>query len=219
MTRKVARDAPPPEVSYFRGIEEDFVRRRGGALVLSTADWDLMWNWHQSGIPLRVVLRGIADAFEAHAHSWSRRQPVRGLRYCAAEVERARQRWRRALSLDRAEALGVDAHLQGLIAAWGAARLPSELSTERDRLLEALRAGPGGEEVQEWLQARESDLAARLARTAGTKVMGELRHLAESDLERYRDRMPRRTFDRIVEEGLTRRLFERYGVPRLGFLG
>ena len=49
---------------YFNRIEEHFGRRRGGPLVLSPKDWGLVEAWHDSGIPLRIVLRGINQAFD-----------------------------------------------------------------------------------------------------------------------------------------------------------
>ena len=43
-------------------------------------------RWRGEGLPLRIVLRGIADALDAHAHSFSRERKVGSLRYCEAEV-------------------------------------------------------------------------------------------------------------------------------------
>jgi hypothetical protein len=218
VTRKAAA-VDPPEVSYFRAIEEDFVSRRGGVLLLSTADWHLIWKWHHARIPLRVVLRGIADAFESHAHSWNRKQTVRGLRYCADEVERARARWRRALSLDHAESIGEETRLASLAQAWEDAALPAGLWPARDAVVAAFGTGaPPGSDLQTWLGERERDIAARLAQEAGVARVEAFRREARADLERYKERMPGRTFDKIVEEGVTRRLFEAFGVPRLTFL-
>ena len=35
--------------------------RRGDPLMLSNADWTLIHKWRLAGMPLRIVLRGIAD--------------------------------------------------------------------------------------------------------------------------------------------------------------
>ncbi len=45
--------------NYFTEIEERFLRRRGGGLLLSTLDWALIETWKDAGIPLEAVLRGI----------------------------------------------------------------------------------------------------------------------------------------------------------------
>jgi len=84
------------EASYYQTIEEFFVARRGDPLFLSNKDWLLVRGWRQKGIPLRIVLRGIADALDSHAHSWGRRQKVASLGYCGSEVEVAFERWQRA---------------------------------------------------------------------------------------------------------------------------
>ena len=59
-------------VDYYRAIEEEFVRRRGAALLLSPRDWTLIGTWHEAGIPLRIVLQGIASVFDA----FERRAPA-----------------------------------------------------------------------------------------------------------------------------------------------
>lgn len=86
-----AAPAPDPEAAYYQDVEEFFVSRRGDPLFLSNPDWLLVRKWRIAGLPLRVVLRGIADALDSHAHSWSRERKVGSLAYCAAEVDAAAQ--------------------------------------------------------------------------------------------------------------------------------
>ena len=89
-----AQDArADPEASYYQTIEEFFVSKRGDPLFLSNADWLLIKRWRGAGVPLRIVLRGIADALDSHAHSWGRDRKVGSLAYCAAEVDAASERW------------------------------------------------------------------------------------------------------------------------------
>jgi hypothetical protein len=97
-------------------VEEYFVARRGDPLFLSNADWNLIRKWRRAGIPLRVVLRGIRDALDAHAHGWSRDRKVGSLAYCAREVEAARERWERALVPGREGGQDVSAALLGFAA-------------------------------------------------------------------------------------------------------
>src|ERR1700730_17473605 len=52
--------------NYCTEIEEQFQRRRGGSLLLSTLDWALIETWKNAGIPLEAVLRGIDGAFERY---------------------------------------------------------------------------------------------------------------------------------------------------------
>lgn len=52
--------------NYFTEIEERYLRRRGGGLLLSTLDWALIETWKDAGIPLEAVLRGIDEAFDKY---------------------------------------------------------------------------------------------------------------------------------------------------------
>ena len=52
--------------NYFTEIEERFLQRRGGGLLLSTLDWALIETWKDAGIPLEAVLRGIDAAFDRY---------------------------------------------------------------------------------------------------------------------------------------------------------
>jgi hypothetical protein len=71
---------------YYRDVEEEFLRRRGAPLLLSPRDWSLIGEWQAAGIPLRIVLQGIANVFEA----WRGRAPagrrINSLSYCRQEV-------------------------------------------------------------------------------------------------------------------------------------
>ena len=98
--------AADPEAAYYQAVEEYFVSRRGDPLFLSNADWTLVRKWKTAGLPLRVVLRGIRDALDAHAHGWSRDRKVGSLSYCAREVDAARERWERALAIGHEEGGG-----------------------------------------------------------------------------------------------------------------
>jgi hypothetical protein len=72
--------------AYYRAVEEEFQRRRGAPMILSPRDWALIGEWREAGIPLRVVLQGIANVYE----SFERRAPagrrINSLAYCRQEV-------------------------------------------------------------------------------------------------------------------------------------
>jgi len=72
--------------NYFTEIEEEFQRRRGGILLLSTLDWALIETWKDAGIPLEAVLRGIDAAFDRYDQRSSKSKKVNSLAYCAQEV-------------------------------------------------------------------------------------------------------------------------------------
>lgn len=81
---------------YFARVEQHFGRRRGGPLVLSPNDWRLLERWRAQEVPLRVVLRGINQAFDRFEASGPRPDRINSLRYCEQEVQAAWQEHRAA---------------------------------------------------------------------------------------------------------------------------
>ncbi len=210
------------ETAYYRTVEEFFVERRGPPLVISNADWTLVRRWRRAGLPLRVVLRGIADALDAHAHSFARDQPVSSLRYCEAEVELARERWQRALAGAGPTDLDLGAGLEALAQGCQAARerLPPVLARRLDELTAALRAracDPGARiDLETWLAAEEAELVKRLCRAAGgAELRARLEVEIEADLVPYRQRLPAPVLKQVRTEALARRVLEEHGLPRL----
>jgi hypothetical protein len=211
----VARD---PEADYFQSVEEYFVSRRGDPLFLSNADWLLVRKWRRAGVPLRVVLRGIADALDGHAHSFGRDQKVRSLQYCAAEVDAAAERWRRALALGAEERTGSPAAiLLSLAEALEGARLGPASSRVARELAGELRArtGEAPAEISSWLGAAEKRLLRALARDAGAGENERLEEEVDAVLAPYRARMPEAVLQQIRQESLARRRLEAQGLPRL----
>ena len=223
MTAVPPAAAADPEAAYYQAVEEFFVSRRGDPLFLSNADWLLIRKWRQAGTPLRIVLRGIADALDAHAHSWSRERKVGSLAYCAGEVDAARERWERALAFDREEGVRADNALAGFAdaleaagglgpAATAAARpLAAEL---RRRAAEPLDAAT----LESWLSAQEKRLVEAVARDAGEAAVATIEATVDAELAPYRERMPARVLSQIRKDAVTRRLLEAQGIPRLSLL-
>ncbi len=73
--------------NYFTEIEEQFQRRRGSLVLLSTLDWALVETWREAGVPIAAVLRGIDAAFDKRdAHPLRRQKRINGLAWCAQAV-------------------------------------------------------------------------------------------------------------------------------------
>jgi hypothetical protein len=208
-----------PEAAYYQTVEEYFVSRRGDPLFLSNADWNLVRKWRLAGLPLRVVLRGIRDALDAHAHGWSRERKVASLSYCAREVDAARERWERALAIGRDEGLDAAFALRGFSADLERARelgplarpLVVELAREMRERAEAGRL----EEVSAWLAEREARLLEAIAADEGPERGAALEAEVDAGLERWRERMPTRVVEQLRRESVARRRLEAHGLPRL----
>jgi hypothetical protein len=210
------------EAAYYQSIEEFFVSRRGDPLVLSNADWLTVRKWRRAGLPLRVAMRGIADALDGHAHSWGRKRKVASLAYCAAEVEAAAERWRRALSFDEEAESSVPAAIASFAeAVERATGLGTRGQAAAPRVAAALRepvAAPERRQL-EALTARlgrlEAELLEAVRADADPSLLAAFDAEIEAELAPYRGRMPARVLDQIQEEGWTRRLLAHHGIPRL----
>lgn len=211
---------PDPEAAYYQTIEEFFVSHRGDPLFLSNADWNLVRKWRQAGVPLRVVLRGITDALDSHAHSFSRDRKVSSLAYCAREVEGARERWAQALALGGVESgLDLPAILEGFARDLDrapslgprAARAAAEAAKELRR-----RAGAGRlDDVESGLLATEASVVEAIRKDEGASSLERLAAEIERALAPYRERMPARVLERLRQDSMVRRLLEKHGLPRL----
>ena len=209
-----------PEASYYQTIEEFFVSRRGDPLFLSNADWLLIRKWRSAGIPLRIVLRGIADALDSHAHSWGRDRKVGSLAYCAAEVDAASERWQRALSMGGAEHEDAATFLASYAEALARASGLGPLSRPVARgLADALvsRAGPdlSSRDLEDWLREKESLLLEALRRDMGDTKVAAIEAEVDQDLSPYASRMPAKVLSQIRTQSIARRVLELHGLGRL----
>ena len=126
--------------NYFTEIEEQFQRRRGTGLILSTLDWALIETWQEAGIPLDAVLRGIDAAFDKYEQRQkrARMRRVNGLAWCAQAVMEAAEELREASAGSTAvpsadsgfEGARVAAHLETAAAALAESAVASDACKE-----------------------------------------------------------------------------------------
>lgn len=207
-----------PEAAYYQAVEEFFVSRRGDPLFLSNADWLLIRSWRKQGIPLRIVLRGIENALDAHARSWGRARKVGSLRYCEGEVEAARERWEQALQAGGEAESDVAARILGVARALEeASSLGPESRARARRIALDLRASPPRpkalRETEERLATAEKDLVEAIRREDAR--VAEVEAEVDATLLPYRGRMPPRVFADLRAQSVTRQLLAAHGLPRL----
>lgn len=205
------------EAGYYQAIEEYFVSRRGDPLLLSNADWTLIHGWRTSGLPLRIVLRGIADALDGHAHSFARARKVGSLAYCAAEVDAARERWERALSVGEEADGDPGALLRGLagaLSACAALRENGEARALASALGDPARATEARRSLETWLMAREAEVVAWLSEASGPAWRTGIEQEVDADLAGYQGRMPEKVLAQVRSESIARRVMTAHGLPR-----
>ncbi len=223
--------------NYFTEIEEQFQRRRGGVLLLSTLDWALIETWKDAGIPLEAVLRGIDGAFERYEKRPTPRK-VNSLAYCAQEVLAAAEEMKEAGvgtssgDLPRPKPAGFQA---GEIVAFlrrnadlllkanlperpGISAIPlagATAGTLRELAAEIEVTPPRLEDLERRLTVLEEKLFAVLLAATGDDEIVAVRAEADRELSPYRRKMPAAQIDQLQKQYLHKRLLEKYGLPRL----
>jgi hypothetical protein len=225
--------------NYFTEIEERFQQRRGSLLMLSTLDWALIETWHEAGIPLEAVLRGIDNAFDKHdakaLRSSGRMRKVNGLAWCAQSVmeavEQAMEASIGAAPTTATEAMEtgfeterVSRYLEQNAGAIEAATLnpPAdamaiEVTGRLRALAVGLRTEPAQslEELDRTLSVLEEKMFAALLTSAPEEELVALRDQAARELAPYRGKMQAVQIKQVQQQFLQKRMLEMRTLPRL----
>jgi hypothetical protein len=218
--------------NYFTEIEEQFQRRRGSLLMLSTLDWALIDTWREAGIPLAAVLRGIDAAFEKRAAHPGRRaqKPVNGLAWCAqAVVEEAQSMQEAAVGASRATTPAQDkedgfssqrirTHLERCAAVYESQDIP-EFADAAQRLRQLTREleAPAFrmEDLERALTMLEEKIFAALLTRTPDEELVRIRAQSSSELAPYRRKLQSAQIAQIERQFLNKRLLESRKLPRL----
>jgi hypothetical protein len=232
------------EFNYFSEIEERFCQRRATVVMLSTLDWALIETWKDAGIPLEAVLRGIDAAFDRYDARPSKTRKVNSLAYCAQEVLAAAEDIQeaalgathevKAQADSGFEPVQIAAYLErnaeALTALVGAATggktcslPPSAETLVRDSartlrdLASGLKEAKGNplEDLERRLTVMEEKLFAALLAVTPDEQIVEVRAEADRELAPYRRKMTGPQIEQLQKQYLHKRLWERYGIPRL----
>ena len=225
--------------NYFSEIEDQYLRRRGGGLLLSTLDWALIETWKDAGIPLEAVIRGIDAAFDRYDQRPSRTRRVNSLAYCTQEVLAAAEAMNEAAvgantatsGPSLAKGLSVEeiasfclrnadrlssATLpeQGGISAAAVAR---EISTKLRELADEVRASRALrlEEVERRLTVFEEKLFASLLASTADNELTSMKAAVDRELQPYRSRMPAGQIAQLHRQYVNKRLLEKHNLPRI----
>ena len=225
--------------NYFTEIEEQFQRRRGGILLLSTLDWALIETWKDAGIPLEAALRGIDAAFDRYDQRPSKSKKINSLAYCAQEVLAAAEDMKEATvgathegepassvrGFDPAE---IAAFLHKNAQRLAQANLPSggdispeKLAREAAATLRDLAGEVTSnqkvrlEEIERRLTVIEEKLFAALLAATPDDELVKIRGQADRELAPYRSKMAAPQIEQLLKQYIHKRLLEKYELPRL----
>jgi len=231
--------------NYFTEIEEHFLRRRGGGLLLSTLDWALIETWKDAGIPLEAALRGIEAAFDRYDQRLSKTKKVNSVAYCSQEVLAAAEDMKEA-TVGVAEEAGqrltaksdagqgfepdtIAVFLRRNADLLESAKLPERggvsvgtAASETSRTLRKLademenkRPVPRLEDLERHLTVLEEKLFAALLAAAEDEELVTVRTEADRDLAPYRRKMSAAQIDQLQKQYVHKRLLEKHNLPRL----
>ena len=221
---------------YFSRIEEHFGRLRGGPLLLSPREWELVRSWWEKGIPLEVVLRGIRRAFDKFEE---RKLPgkIGSLFYCEHEVLATFREYREALVGGRKK------KIKRKEAPFSYPALKESLSKARDTLLKlsqkqgkgelrrqlidiASRVDeisllissenpPSWEELDERLSLLDSELTEAFFSHIPEEEFAFVSSRVRKELASYQDKMDPTTYEETLRRLTLRELRNHYRLPRL----
>jgi len=226
--------------NYFTEIEDQYLRRRGGGLLLSTLDWALIETWKDAGIPLEAVLRGIDAAFDRYDQRPSKTRKINSLAYCTQEVLAAAEEIKEAAVGAATPSSAPNSGAKGLaaeeIAAYcrrnadqlassvlpqkngaSAAAVLREVSAKLKELAEEVRAGkaPRLEDIERRLTVLEEKLFAALLVAASDEELVTLKAAVDRELQPYRSKMPAAQIAQLHKQYVNKRLLEKYHLPRI----
>jgi hypothetical protein len=225
--------------NYFTEIEERFLQRRGGGLLLSTLDWALIETWKDAGVPLQAVLRGIDAAFDRYEQRPAKTRKVNSLAYCSQEVFSAVEDMKEAAvgaAADRSgarpdqgfEAEPVAAFLLRNAESLEAAEIPQRNGISAQPLLreaattlrqladEARTKWPTRlQDLERRLTVLEEKLLALLQTATPDGDLLAIRAEADRDLAPFRRKMSAPQIEQLQKQYMNKRLLEQYHLPRL----
>jgi hypothetical protein len=225
--------------NYFTEIEERFLQRRGGGLLLSTLDWALIETWKDAGIPLQAVLRGIDAAFDRYEQRPAKTRKVNSLAYCSQEVLCAAEDMKEAAvgaAVDQSgakpdqgfEAETVAAFLLRNAEALEAQQIPQrngvsaqpllrEAATTLRRLADEARTKwpTRLQDLERRLTVLEEKLLALLLTATPDEDLVAIRAEADRDLAPFRRKMSAPQIEQLQKQYINKRLLEEYHLPRL----
>jgi len=222
--------------NYFTEIEERYLQRRGGGLLLSTLDWALIETWKDAGIPLEAVLRGIDEAFDRYDQRPSKTKKINSLAYCSqavlgaaedmkeAAIGASGETQRKSRAGEGFEPESVTAYLRRNADLLQRAEIPhgkEQLVLETAQTLRqiagdaAKKSGTRLEDLERRLTVLEEKLFAMLLTLTSDDELVSLRTQADRDLAPYRSKMSGPQIDQLHKQYVNKRLLEKYRLPRL----
>jgi hypothetical protein len=218
--------------NYFTEVEDRYLQRRGGGLLLSTLDWALIETWKDAGIPLEAVLRGIDAAFDKYDQRPTKTKKINSLAYCSQAVLSQAEDMKEAAvgssptdarSREGFEAATVAEFLRRNADAISATEMPegttqsiaAEAAKSLRQLADEIKQDSRLEDLERRMTVLEEKLFAALMTSTPDDELVSVRAEADRDLAPYRSKMSGPQIAQLHKQYVHKRLLEKYRLPRL----
>jgi hypothetical protein len=195
---------------YFQTIARFFFEQRGSPFFLSSNELDIIEEWEEKGVPVRVVLEGIRDCFICQRTKPGRKRKIHSLAFCRAFVLRAFESYKgrkvgsglkTVTEEDRKKQLeqAVDRFLN---------LCPEEIRELREiflRVKEMLSQAVDEESLEQIEQSVERLLVSKAKESEKKGILEEIK-------EKYPDKK-REEQNRILDLRIIKYMRERYKIP------
>jgi len=214
---------------YFAEIEKFFTKKRGRGLVLSPKDWQQIQEWQKAGIPLKVVLKGIDNAFHQKG---SLHQEVKFLAYCHAEVKKAFKQYQEqmrgarikdipvvnTISIFRQRLRSIRQQLEvrrQRVAQAGPAWLEPILAQAQESINHILCGEYECPQLEAKLAALHQQLITECKKNMPAKEWQEIEQAVRQRLKPYQERMEKQAYAETLAALIEEQLAKRYQLPSL----
>jgi len=221
--------------NYFTEIEERYLQRRGGGLLLSTLDWALIETWKDAGVPLEAALRGIDAAFDTYDQRPSKTKKINSLAYCSQAVltaaedmkeaavgantqtpsERAAKQGFEPASVTAFLRRNAEAMEKAQVGACNSQFVRETAKTLRQLADEIANKPPRLEDLERRLTVLEEKLLAMLLTSTPDEEVVAVRAEADRDLAPYRRKMSSPQIEQLQKQYVQKSLLEKHKLPRL----
>jgi hypothetical protein len=212
-------------LSYLEKVERFFVEKRRKGLIISPRDWLVIEKWQEEGIPLLIVLKGIAETFKnVDSDAVGGKSKIHRLAYCEAEIRRLWEE-KAAAPVEDGKDFSVTDSLDQVVSILQTAA--ADQKGEASRAISAYAdevAGMREEIAGNAVSAAEMEMRlreglTRLAEKVLTLIDREegdkLRQAVEIKLKDYRSSMEPEAYNKTFAALLRERVLESLGISEL----
>jgi len=202
----------PGPGAYARSLERALSRVRERPVLLSPRDWALASDWYGRQIPVAVVLEAIEEAAQRGRKRSTAAPGPRSLAYVASAVEESWDVILKGRAERHTSSPVCGTILAGVRDSWeravASAPRDSCLSEFLSRLLGELESGTTSSVVDGKLDEGLPDRAPPI-------LLVQSREKASAELEPFRERMSRETYEATLRRAVVERLRRALKLPRL----